>query len=82
MKISIPGCHFPVICKKGVNKAGETLIYVFNYSKDTSFVNLKEYLDDTLSTDTLLTCLFTGERISAMEQITLFPWDVRIYIYK
>ena len=82
MKISIPGCHFPVICKKGVNKAGETLIYVFNYSKDSSYVNFNDYLVNTAQNDALYTNLFTGEDIAFNDKVALAPWDVQIFVCK
>lgn len=82
MNIAIPNCHFPVICKKGTNKAGETIIYVFNYSKECSYVNLKEYFGMILPDNTVFTNLFTGDDISASDKITLAPWDVQIFIKK
>ena len=82
MNLFVPDCHFPVICTKGINKAGETLIYVFNYSKDFSYVNLNEYLVNTAQNDALYTNLFTGEDISFNDKITLAPWDVQIFICK
>ena len=82
MNITIPGCHFPVICKKGVNKAGETLTYIFNYSKDCSYVNLGHYQVNAAQNDTLYTNLFTGETVSLNDEIALAPWDVQIYLCK
>ena len=34
--IDIPSASFPVIVKKGINKLGENIVFVFNYSMEPS----------------------------------------------
>ncbi len=82
MNITKPDCHFPIICKKGTNNAGETFIYVFNYSKRIYSFRLTDYLGNDFSKDMLFTSLFTECTVSASDLLSLAPWDVQIFIQK
>ena len=50
------------------------------FAKEHSYINLENYVGDSMPNDTVFTNLFTGENISANDKITLAPWDVQIYI--
>lgn len=81
MNLSVPAVSFPVICQRGTNQNGETLIYVLNYSMDTQTTNLQKYTGTTLPDDARFTDLFSGKTITVTEQFSLAPWDVKIYTH-
>ncbi|MEC7690014.1 MAG: Beta-galactosidase C-terminal domain [Pseudomonadota bacterium] len=59
----------PVIEKKAVNLAGNTLHFVFNYSENEREVKI----DNLKGTD-----LLTGSSVSGQSPVTLPPWGVVI----
>ena len=66
--IEIPQTVFPVIIKRGTNKAGEEITFVFNYSMTPSkFIFERDYTD-----------LLTSEKCLKGEETQLPAWGYRI----
>lgn len=68
-QIEIPAFGFPVIMKKGVNEAGKTVRYYFNYSSKEQKVEYA-YEDGTE--------LIHEAAVKAGEELTIAPWDLKI----
>lgn len=79
MEISLPSCHFPVICKEGMNRQGKQVLYVFNYSDKTQEFCFKEYKKESAFADSRFVSLFENREVSFSDKITLNPWDVQIF---
>lgn len=79
MHLAIPRCHFPIICKKGKNKQGDQLLYIFNYSDSSKTFSPTEYLTSDMHSDACLTSLWDKKKTSPEAKITLAPWDVQIF---
>ena len=68
--IDIPSASFPVIVKKGINKQGENIVFVFNYSMEPS-----EYVMTCDARDLLEPSI----SLTSGDKITLKPWGYRIF---
>ena len=79
MRISLPLCEFPVICKKGKNRLGETLIYVLNYKGEEISFSLSDYLDQAKFKEATFTSLFKDKCVTLTDKVTLAPYDVQIF---
>ncbi|MGN0376236.1 MAG: beta-galactosidase [Suilimivivens sp.] len=79
MNLSVPCCHFPVICKKGISEQGKQVLYVFNYSDKMQEFCLAEYEKEPALTDSCFVSLFDNKEASLSDRISLKPWDVQIF---
>ncbi len=66
--ISIPDASFPIIVKKGVNKQGQKVTFILNYSMDASEYVITDDCKD----------LITGESHSSGDKVLLPPWGYKI----
>lgn len=79
MNMEIPCCRFPVICKTGTDKQGNTVVYIFNYSDIMQQFRLSEYLPSASFSASKAVSLFEGKETGLNEKIALYPWDVQIF---
>lgn len=80
MGFSLPDCEFPIICKKGINGQGQTLVYVLHYSLTPHTFCLKQYLKDTCYENASFTSLTAGKNVGFTEELTLSPFEVQIFL--
>lgn len=68
--INIPDASFPVIVKKGINRKGESVTFIFNYSMEPADYVITNDCKD----------LMTGDACKEGARITLSPWGYKIYL--
>lgn len=80
MNLTVPGCSFPIICKKGRTKQGSSLLYLFNYSDGPKAFSPAAYLTAKEYRNACLISLWDNSKILPGAEITLTPWDVQIFL--
>ncbi|MFK8260525.1 beta-galactosidase [Erwinia sp. AnSW2-5] len=63
------GYRFPLVTRKTINKAGNPLMFCFNYSATAIRFSLPQAAEDVLH----------GVRVNAGDEVCLDPWGVHIY---